>query len=66
MKTDNEIRVDRLKALTDSLGVVEAERFVSLILREPFDYTRWQKDLFEEKSVEEISRSAMEARNTES
>ena len=66
MKTDTEIRVDGLKALTDSLGVVEAERFVSLILREPFDYTRWQKDLFEEKSVEEISRSAMEARNTES
>ena len=66
MKTDTEIRVDGLRALTDSLGVVEAERFVSLILREPFDYTRWQKDLFEEKSVEEISRSAMEARNTES
>lgn len=66
MKTDTEIRVDGLRALTDSLGVVEAERFVSLILREPFDYTRWQKDLFEEKSVKEISRSAMEARNTES
>ena len=66
MKTDTEIRVDGLRALTDSLGVVEAERFVSLILREPFDYTRLQKDLFEEKSVEEISRSAMEARNTES
>jgi hypothetical protein len=66
MKTDTEIRVDGLKALTDSLGVVEAERFVSLILREPFDYTRWQENLFKEKSVEEISRSAMEARNTES
>ena len=62
MKTDTEIRVDGLRALTDSLGVVEAERFVSLILREPFDYTRWQKDLFEEKSVEEISRSAMECK----
>lgn len=66
MKTDTEIRVDGLKALTDSLGVVEAERFVSLILREPFGYTRWQENLFKEKSVEEISRSAMEARNTES
>ena len=65
MKTDTEIRVDGLKALTDSLGVVEAERFVSLILREPFDYTRWQENLFKEKSVEDISRSAMEARNTE-
>ena len=43
MKTDTEIRSDGVKALTDSLGEVEAERFVSLLLREPFDYTRWQK-----------------------
>ncbi|MDB4665255.1 hypothetical protein OAE97_02810 [Verrucomicrobia bacterium] len=62
MKTDTEIRSDGVKALTDSLGEVEAERFVSLLLREPFDYTRWQKSLFPEKSIKEISKAAMELR----
>ncbi len=62
MKTDAEIRSDGLKALIDALGVVEAERFINLILREPFDYTEWQKDLWKDKSVEEISAEAMEVR----
>ena len=62
MKTDTEIRSDGVKALTDSLGEVEAERFVSLLLREPFDYTRWQQSLFPEKSIQEISKAAMEFR----
>lgn len=62
MKTDTEIRTDGLRALVDALGVVEAERFISLILREPFDYTQWQRDLWPDRSVREISRAAMESR----
>jgi hypothetical protein len=58
MMTDTEIRVKGVKALADSLGSVEAERFISLILREPFDYTVWRQDLFNEKSVDEISAAA--------
>ena len=58
MMTDTEIRVKGLAALSESLGSVEAERFVALIMREPFDYTRWQQDLFEGKSVSEISAEA--------
>jgi len=34
-----------------SLGIVEAERFVTLLLREPFDYTEWQKDLYRGETV---------------
>jgi hypothetical protein len=41
---------------------VEAERFITLVLREPFDYTNWQKSLWVGQSVEEISRAAMELR----
>lgn len=41
--TDTEIRVNGIAALIASLGEVQAERFISLILREPFDYTQWQK-----------------------
>lgn len=62
--TDTEIRVKGLNALTEHLGTVEAERFVALIQREPFDYTSWQRDLFEERSVEEISRAAQRMRET--
>ena len=62
MRTDNEIRVHGLRALIDNLGTVEAEKFISLILREPFDYTEWQQHLWSDKSVAEISDAAMESR----
>ena len=62
MRTDNEIRVHGLRALVDNLGTVEAEKFISLILREPFDYTKWQQHLWSDKSVAEISDAAMELR----
>jgi hypothetical protein len=38
---------------------VQAEKFIALIRREPFDYTKWQRTLWSEKGVEEISQSAM-------
>ena len=62
MKTDTEVRLDGLRALVNALGTVEAERFVTLMLREPFDYTPWQRHLWAEKSVNEISKAAMELR----
>ncbi len=62
--TDNEIKVQGIEALISSLGEVQAERFISLILREPFDYTEWQKKLWSDKSIEEISSLAMKSYNT--
>jgi hypothetical protein len=59
MITDTEVKVKGIKALLDSLGSVDAERFISLIQREPFDYTKWQRTLWEGQSVDEISRNAM-------
>ncbi|MBI2570965.1 MAG: hypothetical protein HYV63_28505 [Candidatus Schekmanbacteria bacterium] len=63
MMTDTEIRHMGLRALVDALGTVEAERFVSLIQREPFDYTAWQRQLWDERSVDEISAAAMRRRS---
>jgi predicted nucleic acid-binding protein len=60
--TDTEIKVRGLKALADALGHVGAERFITLLMREPFDYTEWQKSLWPERSVEDISKAAMEFR----
>jgi len=37
MITDTEIKQRGIKALIADLGNVQAERFISLIIREPFD-----------------------------
>lgn len=60
MRTEAEIRMKGMKALIASLGIVDAEKFIALIHREPFDYTEWQKTLWEGMSVEQISQMAME------
>ena len=59
MITDTEVKMKGIKALTESLGSVDAERFITLIQREPFDYTKWQRTLWEGQSVADISRNAM-------
>ena len=64
MITDEELKVEGLKALTEALGDVQAEKFIALILRSPFDYTKWQRKLWVEKSVEDISDAAMNLRNS--
>ena len=53
------LRNEGMKILIDKLGHVEAERFISLIIREPFDYTEWQRNLFNDLSVRELSNMAM-------
>lgn len=58
--TDTELKLRGIEVLIATLGEVQAERFINLILREPFDYTQWQQDLWSNKSLEEISRLAME------
>ncbi len=64
MITDTEIKLKGFQALATSLGHIGAERFIALIQREPFDYTKWQRDLWDNQSVEEISRKAMKVRKT--
>ena len=62
MISDTEIKTAGIRALVAALGDVEAEKFIALIRREPFDYTRWQRTLWPDKSVEEISELAMRHR----
>ena len=58
MKTDTLIRNEGMEILAKNLGMIEAERFIMLIQREPFDYTKWQENLFDNMSIEEISEKA--------
>jgi len=62
MLTDIEIRKKGLKVLIDALGNVNAEKFISLIIKEPFDYTEWQSTLWIDQSVNQISERAMHYR----
>ncbi|RKU26679.1 hypothetical protein C6499_13025 [Candidatus Poribacteria bacterium] len=64
MITDEQLKVEGLKALTEALGDVQAEKFIALVMRSRFDYTKWQKKLWGEKSVEEISDAAMKLRKS--
>jgi hypothetical protein len=62
MKTDTLIRNEGMEILVNNLGLVEAERFIMLIQKEPFDYTKWQENLFDNMTIEEISKKAMKYR----
>ena len=64
MTTDTEIKIKGLKVLSETLGDIEAERFISLIQREHFDYTKWRQNLINDLTVEENSEKAMKMRKT--
>jgi hypothetical protein len=38
------------------------EKFISLINKEPFDYTQWQSTLWNDQTIEQISENAMNYR----
>jgi hypothetical protein len=48
--------------LVEKLGLVEAERFIFLVNKEPFDYTKWRQNLCEGMTGREISAAAMTLR----
>ncbi len=64
-KNDAVIRLEGMRLLIENMGKVDAERFISLVIREPFDYTEWQKDLFQGMSLDELGDRAMELYNSQ-
>ena len=62
MKSDTMIRYEGMKLLREKMGLIEAEKFVTLIKREPLDYTDWQRKLWQGKSVDEIFEAAKQFR----
>lgn len=58
MKNDTLIRKEGMDILIEKLGLLEAQRFIMLIQKEPFDYTKWHGNLFEGKSIEDIHNEA--------
>ena len=58
-KADTVLRSEGMNILIDNLGAVDAERFIALMSREPFDYTRWRQDNLEDEDVRSLSHKAM-------
>ena len=58
--TDTELKINGMRILTEKLGIIDTERFIALLSREPFDYTKWQRTLLEGFSVRDISKKAMD------
>ncbi|WP_296565404.1 hypothetical protein [Ruminococcus sp.] len=46
--------------LFETLGTIDTERFISFILSERFDYTKWRREYFGNMTVEDISAAAVE------
>jgi hypothetical protein len=59
--TDTLLKTRAMDVLVKNLGVVETERFITLVLKEPFDYTEWRNDnLHGDISVSELNQQATE------
>ena len=60
--TDSELKTQGYKLLVEAFGDVNAERFIALTLREPFDYTEWRRThLYLDNDLHSLAERAREA-----
>ncbi len=64
MKSEIALRSEAMRILTEKLGKVDTERFISSIKKDSFDYTEWRKDLWKDETIEEIHQLAGEFEKT--
>ncbi len=57
--SNTEVMNKGITCLLESLGTVETEQFISLIIREKFDYTEWQKKKFDGVSPDDFNAAAV-------
>ena len=58
MTNTAELKARAMKLLADELGIVEAEHFISLVSREKFDYTTWQREFYDVMKPGEFAEKA--------
>jgi hypothetical protein len=64
MRSNTVVKDEGMRVLTERLGLVDAERFITLLRREPFDYTEWRRDLYKDVPLDEFLKNADEYRRT--
>ena len=60
MRTDSTLRYEAMDVLMRTFGPVDAERFISMIKRDTFDYTEWRCGLWNDMTIEEVFAEATE------
>jgi hypothetical protein len=50
------------RILIGKSGVIDAEKFISPINKEPFDYSQWQSTLWNNQTIDQVSEKAMNYR----
>ncbi len=60
MRNTNVIMEDAMNCLIEKLGIVETEIFISNLIREPFDYTKWQHEKFDDVSLDDFCDKAVD------
>jgi len=63
INSENALRLEGMKLLIEGLGAVNAERFIHCVKADKFDYTEWQQDLWEGKTIDEIHQEAAASYN---
>jgi len=58
MSSDTILKEKGMEALAERLGIVNAERFITLVKRDTFDYTQWQRNLFKDVPLDEFLKDA--------
>lgn len=59
MISDMEIMDRGINCLLEKLGVIETERFIAVINKEKFDYTKWQRRRFDNMGSDEFNEAAV-------
>ena len=54
-----ELMDEGMRCLIERLGNVRAERFIAVIQRERFDYTKWQREHFDGMTSDEFNDKAV-------
>lgn len=60
VRSNTVLKDEGMRILAEQLGLVEAERFIALLRREPFDYTEWRQGLFKDVPLDQFLRDAQE------
>ncbi len=63
MTTDVALRVAVMDTIIQKFGEVDAERFIYIVKKDNFDYTEWQRDLWKDKTIDEVHKLATEFEN---
>jgi hypothetical protein len=58
--TETALKVEAIGVLIKTFGVLDTERFITSIKSNNFDYTEWHKQLWKDKTIEEIHAMAAE------